>query len=75
VAEAFNTYFLSIADNIVNNKNQDHIKNKDNTINNNNSMQVMLQPLNTAYPHMKHKPNITTKTDKIIKSLKAEDSH
>jgi hypothetical protein len=75
IAEVFNTYFLSIADNIKNNKNQDHSKNKHNTINRDSSNQFMSQTHNVAYPHMKHKPTTTKEIDEIIKSLKVKDSH
>jgi hypothetical protein len=75
IAEAFNTHFLSIPDNIKNNKNQDYTKNKYNTINNDNSTPIMPQTLNTAYPHMKHKRTTAEEIDEIIKYLKAKESH
>jgi hypothetical protein len=40
IAETFNTHFLTRADNINNNKNQDYTKNKYNTINNDNSTPI-----------------------------------
>jgi hypothetical protein len=52
--EAFNTYFLSVDDNIQNNKNQDYTRNKYNNINNDdNFTPIMPQTPNTAYPHIK----------------------
>jgi hypothetical protein len=39
VAEAFNTYFLSVVDNIMNNKNQVYTIDEDNSINNDRSKQ------------------------------------
>jgi hypothetical protein len=75
IAEALNTYFISIADNIKNNKNQDHSKNKCNAINRDSSIQFMSQTHNVAYPHMKHKPTPTKEIDELIKSLKVKDSH
>ena len=37
IAEAFNTYFLSVVDNIMNNKNQVYAIDEDNSINNDSS--------------------------------------
>ena len=75
IAESFNTYFLSVVDNIKNNNTQNHSKNMQNTINSDSLNQFMSHTHNVAYPHMKHNPTTTKEIDEIIKSLKVKDSH
>jgi hypothetical protein len=50
ITEAFNTYFLSVADNIINNKNQDYSLDEDNNISKDISVHFLSQTLHVLYP-------------------------
>ena len=62
IADTFNNYFLSIADNInINNNNNAHTKNKykPNSDNNNIPLQSVSQIHNSPYTKIKRKPTTT----------------
>jgi hypothetical protein len=78
IAEAFNTYYLSIVDDIINNKIQSH-SDKNSKQNNYASKDSTAYPLpqstHKAYTKINYKPTTTTEIANIIKPLKPKGSH
>jgi hypothetical protein len=70
IADEFNKYFLSIAKNIINDKNDTFLH----TQGNNNPLHYVLQSFTSPFPNMNLKSVSSKEVEKIIKSLKTKNS-